>query len=245
MQTDTNSMIILDSIDSTNNYAMGLLRTNSAANGLAIFAQEQTAGKGRRGKAWKSNKNENIMMSIIADAHHLSINHQFKISAAAALATFDLFNFYRLNQKIKWPNDIFLNDRKAAGILIENVIKGHVWQWSVIGIGVNVNQTEFEGADYNPTSLRQITNQTYNVIELAAQLRLNVIERYRQLKEGNFGRMINEYNKNLFRLNEKVKLKKGNIVFETVIKGVTEQGELITFDTMERKFGFDEVQWVL
>jgi BirA family biotin operon repressor/biotin-[acetyl-CoA-carboxylase] ligase len=246
MQTELNSLIILDSIDSTNNYAMGLLRTNAAVHGLGVFAKEQTAGKGRRGKVWQSIKGQNIMMSVAIDTNGLLVPQQFEISVVAALATFDLFFFYyKENLKIKWPNDIFLSDRKAAGILIENIIKGDVWQWSVIGIGANINQLDFEYMDNNPVSLKELTNKTYDVINLAERLKQNVLERYQQLKNNAFDKMMTEYNKNLFGLNTKVKLKKGNNVFETTIEGVSDQGELITKDIRENRFSFDEVEWIL
>ncbi len=163
----------------------------------------------------------------------------------AALGVFDFFIKYATeNIKIKWPNDLFYNDRKAGGILIENIIKGEIWQWSVIGVGININQTSFKEIGNNPVSLKQITHQFYDVISLANQLRLDVLARYDELKNDGFEKMLIEYNKNLYGLNNKVKLKKGNIVFETTIKGVSPQGELITIDAMERSFGFDEVEWV-
>lgn len=245
MPIDIEPLIIIDRVESTNNYAMGLIRTEGAVHDLAIFAREQTAGKGRRGKVWKSNKDENIVLSIVVNTQHLSLQQQFKISVVAALGVYDFFIKYaKENIKIKWPNDLFWNDRKAGGILIENVIKGEIWQWCVIGIGININQTSFEDIGNNPVSLKQITKQFYDVISLANQLRLNVMARYDELKNDGFEKMLIEYNKNLYGLNKKVKLRKGNIVFETTIKGVSPQGELITIDAIEQSFGFDEVGWV-
>lgn len=245
MPIDVEPLIIIDRVESTNNYAMGLIRTEAAVHGTAIFAREQTEGKGRRGKVWKSNKDENIVLSIVLDTQPLSLLQQFKLSLVAALGVFDFFTKYATKSiKIKWPNDLFWNDRKAGGILIENVIKGEIWQWSVIGIGININQTSFEDIGNKPVSLKQITQQIYDVISLANQLRLDVLARYDELKKNGFEKMLIEYNKNLYGLNSKVKLKKGNIVFETTIKGVSPQGELITIDAMERSFVFDEVEWV-
>jgi BirA family biotin operon repressor/biotin-[acetyl-CoA-carboxylase] ligase len=245
MPKATNPFIILDSIDSTNNYAMGLLRSGSALSGLAVFAREQTAGKGRRGKVWKSNKNENIILSIVVNTRHLSVQNQFSISVVAALGAFDFFKKYSTEKSsIKWPNDLFWNDSKAGGILIENIIEGDLWQWSVIGIGINVNQIAFDN-NKNAVSLKLITDQDFDVISLARELQVDVLARYDQLKTEGLEKMLVEYNKNLFRLNKKVKLRKGNIVFETLIIGVSEKGELLTKDALDRSFGFDEVAWVL
>ena len=177
----------------------------------------------------------------------MPVHDQFYLSMAAALGWLDLFKKYvKENIKIKWPNDIFCNDRKAGGILIENVIKGNFWQWAVIGIGININQVEFEsGLDYHPVSLKQITNTDFDVIEMGKNLKESVLKRIEELREEDRENLLKEYSDSLFRINEKVKLKKGNIVFETMIKGVTKEGQLKTFDAMERSFDLDEVKWVL
>ena len=247
MHADTNSLLILDSVDNTNNYAMGMIRAGSASHGNAYFAHEQTNGKGRRGKVWKTDKGKNITLSIIVDPHFLAVNRQFQLSVAVSLACLDLFIKYAGDDvKIKWPNDLFWNDRKAGGILIENVIKGNVWQWAVIGIGININQTDFDVSNnFLPVSLKQITGKDFDVIELSHELCSALLKRIEDLKNDGYENMIIEYNRNLFKLNEKVKLKKDNIVFETTIKGVSQEGQLLSKDVMERSFDFDEVEWVL
>ncbi len=161
MPSDTGSFVILDSVDSTNNYAMGIVHSGTAAHGNAYFALEQTEGRGRRGKAWKSTKGENIILSIVGDTSFLMVQHRFNLIAAVSLGCMDLLKLYvKENIKIKWPNDLFHNDTKAGGILIENVIKGKVWQWAVIGIGINVNQTEFSpDIAYHSISLKQINGK--------------------------------------------------------------------------------------
>jgi BirA family biotin operon repressor/biotin-[acetyl-CoA-carboxylase] ligase len=239
------NLIILEKVDSTNNYAMAMVQKGVANSGDAVFAIEQSSGKGRRGSAWKSQKGENILLSIIVQMQWLQVMQQFQVSVCASLACYDLFSKYtKENIKIKWPNDIFLNDSKAGGILIENVIKGNLWQWSIIGIGLNINQQNFKENKLKATSLRQITAKHYDVLQLAHELHNNVLVRLDALQAGNFSSMLDEYNKNLFGRNKKVRLKKENIVFETEIKKVSETGELITEDVIERSFSFDEVRWV-
>ena len=129
MSFDEKKLIILETVDSTNNYAMALVQNGSAESGCAVFSKEQTAGRGRRGKAWKSVASKNIMLSVIAEMQWLPVQQQFHLSMAAALGCVDFLSKY-INKsiKIKWPNDIFVNDRKAGGILIENVVKGNLWQ---------------------------------------------------------------------------------------------------------------------
>jgi BirA family transcriptional regulator, biotin operon repressor / biotin---[acetyl-CoA-carboxylase] ligase len=246
MELPAKKFIILKSVDSTNNYAMALVQNELAAGGEAIFAMEQTSGKGRRGKAWLSKKGDNIILSIIAQMQWLSVQQQFQLSAAVAVGCHEFFSKYSKESiKIKWPNDIYINDRKAGGVLIENIIHGSLWQWAVVGIGLNINQLSFEHAIENPISLKQITGETYDVIQLSRELHEIILEKIHSIQPGNFSCLLAAYNESLFCLHKKVKLKKGNIVFETEIVGVSESGELITKDTMERRFGFDDVTWII
>jgi len=246
MHSAANSFTILTSVDSTNNYAMAKIRDGVAKHGDAWFTHEQTHGKGRRGKAWKGEKGKNILLSISVATGFLTLYQQFYLSMTVSLGCFDLFKKYAGDEtKIKWPNDIFWNDRKAGGILIENIIKGNVWQWAVVGVGININQTTFDlERTFPPVSLKQITGKDFDIVELAKELHTSVMNRYEELKKDGFEKMLIEYNQYLFSLNKKVKLKKGNAVFETVVKGVSQDGKLITVDTMERQFDFDEVVWV-
>lgn len=246
MRSSSNSFTILASVDSTNNYAFQQIRAKVAKHGDAWFSYEQTRGKGRRGKTWNAQKGKNIVLSIAVVPDFLTIYQQFYLNVAVALGGIEVFKKYAGEEtKIKWPNDIFWNDRKAGGILIENIIKGSMWQWSVIGIGININQTEFMlDAVFKPVSLRQITGQEFNIIQLAEELYQAIMNKYDTLKTAGIERLLIEYNQYLFMLNEKVKLKKDSVVFETTIKGVSSQGQLITADTMEREFNFDEVEWV-
>ncbi len=247
MLSDTESFVILDSVDSTNNYAMGIVHSGMAVHGNAYFALEQTEGKGRRGKVWKSTKEQNIILSIVANTDFLTAKHQFKLIAAVSLGCINFLRKYvKENIKIKWPNDLFYNDTKAGGILIENVFKGKVWQWAVIGIGININQTDFPpDISSNSVSLKQIEGKDFDIILLGKHLRICVLKQIEDLRQIKFEVILNQYNAALYKLNEKVKLKKRNIVFETMVKGVSSQGQLLTKDFMERSFDFDEVKWML
>ena len=244
MPVTVQKLSILEKVDSTNNYAMALVQKGEATNGEAVFAKVQTRGKGRRGKTWESQSSENIVLTINTQMQWLPLQQQFQLSIAVALGCFDFFfKYIKENIKIKWPNDIFINDSKAGGILIENVVKGNLWQWAVIGIGLNINKRNFY--EVKAISLKQITGINYNVIELANELHLAVINRINQLESGEFGKQLLEYNENLFCRNRMVRLKKDNIVFETKIERISSSGELITKDVIERKFAFDEVEWII
>lgn len=244
MSFGSKKIIILDSVDSTNNYAMAMIKKGAASNENAVFALQQTMGKGRRGKKWDTAVGENITMSIIVQMQWLTTSQQFQLSVAAALACYDLLSKYTSDAvRIKWPNDIFINDSKAGGILIENLIQGALWQWSVIGLGININQVQFESYHLPAVSLKKITGKEYDVLQMAEELRDLVLKRIGELKKNNFSKLVEEYNEKLYAKNKLVILKKQNIVFQTTIKGVSDTGQLITQDAMEKHFNFDEVEF--
>ena len=237
---------ILESVDSTNNYAMGKVHEGSFGHGNACFSYEQTMGKGTRGRSWQSNKGENIIMSIVVNPFNLPISQQFYISAVAALSCYDLFSKYISDHlTIKWPNDLFWNDRKAAGILVENVIRGDKWQWSVIGIGMNINQVSFPPGMVKAVSLKQITGISYDIVELAQELYHLFFQRCKLLEVGIFDQLMTEYNDHLFNRGKQTRLKQGRVIFESTITGVSHDGKLNSEDVMSRSFDFNEVQIVV
>jgi BirA family biotin operon repressor/biotin-[acetyl-CoA-carboxylase] ligase len=246
MRLTAKKFTILESVDSTNNYAMAMIKKGLATNGEAVFAMEQTSGKGRRGKSWQSERGENIILSIIAEMQWLPVQQQFQVSVAVAVGCVAFFSKYiKESIKIKWPNDIFINDSKAGGVLIENGIHGSLWQWAIIGLGININQLTFDPEIANAVSLKQLTGKNYDAIKLSAELHEIILSKIGELEKGNFTKLFEDYNKKLFCLNKTVKLRKGNVVFETTIIGVSRSGKLITKDAIERRFDFDEVEWLI
>lgn len=245
MQTSS-FLEILDSVDSTNNYAMARVREGMAKHGMAFIAKEQTAGKGQRGKSWQMEAGKNIAMTLVLNTGMLRAEEQFYLSMLIALGVSDLLkNKAGASITIKWPNDIYWRDRKAGGILIETVVQGHTWKWAVVGIGININQTQFDPSLPNPVSLKEITGKEHGVIELANALYGSVMKRVEGIAQQSPAKVLQEYNHNLYKIGETVKLKKANAVFETSIKGVSMLGQLHTVDTMERHFDFGEVEWVI
>ena len=235
---------ILDTVDSTNNYAMARIDDGLAKHGMVCFANEQTAGKGQRGKDWASEKGKNIAMSLVLSPEQLKLTSQFHLSAAVALACFEFLSGYIDDEtKIKWPNDLFWRDRKAAGILIENKFHGKTWKWAVVGIGININQAVFDKSLLNAVSLKQITGKTFNPVDLAKELHALLIKKLAE--QISLADILQQYNQHLYKINELVTLRKSGIKFDTVIKEVSVQGKLVTVDAIEREFDFGEVEWVL
>ena len=238
------SFVELGSVDSTNNYAMAQATAGKATHGTLVFAHDQWAGKGQRGKTWNSNPGANIILSVVLEpvAPLLSA---FGLSVAVALACRDLFTAYAHSDvTIKWPNDIYWNDKKAGGILIENHLQGDRWAYAIAGMGININQVEFPPTARNPVSLRQITGRTYDTTRLARELGQYLDTRYTQWEAGGFPAQLEAYNAVLYRRGQEVRLRRDNAVFTTRVEGVSPQGQLLTRDVLDRSFSFGEVEWV-
>ena len=241
-----NSFVELQTVNSTNNYAIEKVHDGLAFHGNVFFAHEQIAGKGQLGKKWIATPNQNIMMSVVLEPDFLRVSQQFYLSVCLADACAGFFtDFITSDFYIKWPNDIYWRDRKIGGILIENILQGDKWKFAVAGMGINVNQTEFPAFLTSAVSLKQITGKTFSPVDLAKELCKRTEEKYQQLRTGGFNELLEEYNGYLFRKNEKVKLKTGNGVFETTILGVSADGQLHSKDDIERNFNFGEVVWVI
>lgn len=237
---------ILDCVESTNNYAMAQVHAGLATEGQAWFANDQTAGKGQRGKEWKSAVGENIILSVAIKPNKLFMSKPFCFSMLIANICRAFFAEKAAKPiKIKWPNDIYCNDRKAGGILIENIFKGKEWQWAVVGIGININQTAFDQELTNATSLKLITNLEYDVVALARNLHSILLSVLESKYNINVENILKTYNDNLYKKEKEVTLKKGNIVFDTTIKKVNEYGYLQTEDVVERQFAVGEVEWII
>jgi len=170
-------LIELSTIDSTNIYAMAQIKEGLAESGSCFRADYQTHGKGQHGRVWESSKGQNILCSYILELKKLddlkkwAPTDQIGFSAAIALGIQGFFDAHTNGDtKIKRPNDIYWRDRKAGGILIENLLKGTAWTWAVIGIGININQTVFSPEAPNPVSLKQITGLDWDILSLQEAL---------------------------------------------------------------------------
>jgi BirA family biotin operon repressor/biotin-[acetyl-CoA-carboxylase] ligase len=161
---------------------MAQIKAGLAKSGSCFTADFQTNGKGQHGRVWESSKGQNLLCSYILELNTLDAlknwtpADQIGFSAAIALGARAFFAAFAGSEtKIKKPNDIYFSDRKAGGILIENLVRGQEWTWAVIGIGMNINQTEFSPAalnsvSSNPISLQEITNQSWDVKKMQQHL---------------------------------------------------------------------------
>jgi BirA family biotin operon repressor/biotin-[acetyl-CoA-carboxylase] ligase len=193
-------LISLDIVDSTNNYAMQLINDDKAYHGLTVIADRQTQGKGQRGRVWQSVSGESLLMSVILVPKH-ALTHQFVFSAGVAVAIANVLQKYTesKNIQIKWPNDIIVSDKKAGGVLIENVLQGSRWVYSVVGIGINICQDKFADELFHATSLKIETGKKLDITELCVAISKSVTE----FATANLplDRVMSDYNEMLFKRN--------------------------------------------
>ncbi|MGM9804048.1 MAG: biotin--[acetyl-CoA-carboxylase] ligase [Muribaculaceae bacterium] len=135
-------------------------------SGTVIHTPQQTAGRGQRGNSWESEPGKNITFSMLIKNPAVAPNRQFTISEAVSLAVIDVLNSIAPGFVIKWPNDIYHGNSKVAGILIEHTLNTKAISQTIIGLGLNVNQTAFLSDAPNPRSLKQITGQDHDVTQL-------------------------------------------------------------------------------
>jgi len=199
--------IHLKSTDSTNSYASELLNRIKPIEGTLIYTFEQLKGRGQRGNTWLSEPNKNVASSFILYPAFLQVSKQFLLNKIISLALADLMaelvgsSAKTQEIRIKWPNDIYVGNKKIAGILIENTLRKNNIQNAVVGIGININQTIFN-YDINATSLALIGNKEFDLMKVIALLCEFIEARYLQLKGNKLERIDEDYLKGLYQMNE-------------------------------------------
>ena len=230
-------LVELDETDSTNDYASTLLNESKPPEGTVILSYKQLSGKGQRGAGWESEPNKNLTFSIILYPRFLEPKDQFLLNQAMSLAIYDhAKSVLGDDVKIKWPNDIYCKDKKLAGILIENSVRSNQIVSSIVGTGLNVNQTTFVSDAPNPTSFKLITNKDHDLKKCLSELCSFLESRYLQLKAGKTDVLKKVYLNSLYRFNEFHHYKAGNKNFIAKITGITEEGKLI----LEKENGEDK-----
>jgi len=233
--------------DSTNNYAANQLLTKRLPEGVVFIADSQIDGRGQASNRWESEPGKNLTFSILLYPEFLEISRQFELSKAISLGVADFLNEKTLNVSIKWPNDIYLENRKVAGILIENSIRINKISSSIVGIGLNINQKIFMSDAPNPVSLSQMTGLDYNLEESLSNLCLKIDTRYGQLCKGRFSQIDHDYTQILYRKGIWARYSDNNGDFEGKILGVDSIGQLQigTKSGEINKYQFKEVSFSL
>lgn len=241
--------IWLDTVTSTNDYASFLLDFQPPAEGYAILAKDQTKGRGQFGKKWVSNKNENLLVSYIIYPAFLNLNDHFMLNVFTSLAVRDVLSSF-LDEEvfIKWPNDIYVNQKKLAGILIQNAISQKVIKSSVVGIGINVNQNSFDAGVENASSLRLITGEIFTLKEVWEKLNEFMTRYYQMMKlHDGIDTLKLLYTSYLFGLNRITKFEdlKDQNTFTGIIRGINSNGRLkIEIRGKIKAFDLGEIKFI-
>ena len=226
--------IFLPETESTNSYAIDLLKKVNTTEGTVVFTDNQKAGRGQRGNSWISESSMNITLSVILKPTFLSVKNAFYLSKITALALHDVLTEMiggsQFDIKIKWPNDIVVNKEKVAGILIENSFKEDIILWTVIGIGLNVNQVNFEGLN-DVTSLKRISGQDIETGKVMNSILKYIEKWYLKLRSEKFDEIDLQYLEKLFALNTLCEFETEGNRIKGRIKGVNELGQLLVENT--------------
>jgi len=239
-------IVRVNKLDSTNSYALQLLKDTNPSGGTVVMALNQTEGRGQQTNSWESESGKNLTISLILRPDFILAQDQFQVSMLISLGVSDYLKTYTEHVSIKWPNDIYIKDKKIAGILIEQSIMGAHLSNSVCGIGLNVNQAKFVSDAPNPISLQIITNENYNLEDELTKLLASIEKRYQQVKNGNAQQLEQDYLNALYWMNETHEFEDEDGDFKGQIIGISEFGQLQIRDEDNelRTYNFKEVSFI-
>jgi BirA family biotin operon repressor/biotin-[acetyl-CoA-carboxylase] ligase len=234
-------------LNSTNEFAVNQIKKGLVGEGTVYAAYHQPGGRGQRENKWHSEQGENLTFSVIYEPTFLAATEQFYLNMAVCLA---LVKFLKtdlnIDANVKWPNDIYVEYDKIAGILIENMLKGQNLSYTVIGIGLNINQDLFDESLRNPTSVKMITGQRFAIEPLLESFLGYLEAEYLLLKALRFADLYERYIHNLLFYNEERVYSAYGDAFTGKIKAITPEGKLIIeTSTGQKAFGFKEVEFMV
>ncbi len=219
-----------EQLASTNLYALDLMAKSKPSEGMVVSVSRQYDGRGQIGSSWESEAQKNVTMSVILYPTWLELRQQFSFNQCIALAVRDFVQACLPNKKVwvKWSNDIYVGNKKIAGILIQNTLSNQRFEASVVGIGLNVNQTAFISDAPNPTSLALESGNEYPIDECIATLCSSLEFYYLQLKSGNHQAIQEKYLAFLYQKGEKCLYERASdkSVFRGKIVGISTSGKL-------------------
>jgi BirA family transcriptional regulator, biotin operon repressor / biotin---[acetyl-CoA-carboxylase] ligase len=241
-------IILLNEVDSTNRFAADLLKEVRPDEGTIIVASNQTQGRGMEMNTWESEPFKNLTFTAILYPAFLHIDRQFDLNKAISLGVCDFIRQKVPDRKIciKWPNDIYIGDRKAAGILIRNSIFGNRFDSVIAGIGVNMNQESFPASLPNPVSVRNSTGREYDLEAELNALASTLDFRYNQLSKGETDAIDRDYLEALYRYKEWHNFELRGRIREARITGISSNGRLIldARDEPIAEFDIKEVRFI-
>ena len=240
----------LDETESTNTYATNLIKQVQVPEGSVVFTHKQTKGRGQVGNSWQAESGKNLTFSLVLHPHFLPAEKQFYLSKVTSLAIYgmltDFLNPSLYDIKIKWPNDILVNNQKIAGVLIENILRTSFIQSSVIGVGININQLDFSTVNKEVTSLARLLDQTFDIKASLGSFCKHFEVLYLSLKQGNKEKITKAYLSHLYRIQEWSNYVVNDKNMRAKIIQVEENGLLVMENEAgERiKFNFKEIGFI-
>jgi len=239
------TILHLDRVDSTNNYAATELLTKSLNEGTVVAARCQQAGRGQWQAKWESAPGLNLTFSIVLYPSWLDLSRQFYLSQTISLGVADYLSQNIQGVTVKWPNDIYVYDKKIAGILIETAIMGDRFSHAIAGIGLNVNQEVFVSDAPNPVSMKTLTDECYDLDSALNELCQKLDLRYRQLVSGEYETLQSDYQKLLYKRGIWANFRDQEEEFEGRISGVESDGKVLieTREGLVRGYYFKEVAY--
>lgn len=246
LQQTGHTILSLKRIKSTNNYAISQVAVNEIEEGTVFLAYEQTAGKGQLNNQWESEAGKNLTFSILLRPAFLEIQKQFMLSKVICLGVVSFLCRYIEHVTIKWPNDIYVGDKKICGILIENAVMSGIISQSIVGVGLNINQTVFRSQAPNPVSLKMITKDDYDLGVLIKEL-LNEIDRfYLKLRNECYAGLDEAFHEKLYRRDRWHRFRDESHEYTGMITGVNPIGQLRIRekDGPVHEYHFKEVEYL-
>lgn len=233
--------------DSTNAHLKKLFRANVKMENTCLETKSQTQGRGQRGSAWLTKSGKNLTFSVLLTNLNIKVDEQFKLSALVSLALVKVLS-HKLNKvvlSVKWPNDILAGNQKVCGILIENILEADRIKNSIIGIGLNVNQTNFDGLP-KASSLKNQTGETFDLNNLLVDLTETLEKEVYNGLGSPIENVLRNYEKHLFRFQKPSLFEfPGEKQANGIIEGVLPSGRLqIRFPDQVKDFDLKEVKLV-
>jgi BirA family transcriptional regulator, biotin operon repressor / biotin---[acetyl-CoA-carboxylase] ligase len=242
------NFITLSEVDSTNTYLKNMLsNTLPVPEGTVIMAESQFAGRGQQQNKWHSDAGKSLAFSILLNPTFLPVGNQFDLTRIVSLGVFGALEpLLGEGLKIKWPNDVYFDDRKLGGILIENILQGTRIKHAVTGIGLNINQDDFPAWVPNPISVKQILQSDEDLIRILSDICKHIEAWYLKLKAGRFDEIRQAYLAILYRLNQPQKFSSNGEVFEGTIRNVKNDGLLVVENNManQLEFNFKQIEFL-
>ncbi len=239
-------MVYIPQTDSTNNFVKNFAQLYAQSEFVVAYTDFQTSGRGQRGNSWESEQGKNLLFSLLCRPTFVKADRQFALSQAISLSIKEELDTIAEGFRIKWPNDIYWQERKIGGILIENELSGRNLDACIIGVGLNLNQYEFMSDAPNPVSLWQITGTDHDATTLLERIVTRFYKYYQQIKAGTTEEVESRYHDALLRIDGYYTYRDETGTFEARIHHIEPDGHLVLEDREGklRPYNFKEVVYV-